>query len=135
MLGMFRKTSLTLLVNYVLRNVRFWTDCKKRVVVVVFIFFFPNFFEEEISNCTILCYRFVRSWHLFCVRNSYYVKNFITIQIQSCIKLECCVHTWLNCSGLDFCGRIKVCPVEHLVIIYIKKKIWYDCHWDNSSQD
>ena len=104
---------------------------KKGVVVNVFNFFFFKFLKfqifeklkEEIFTYTILCNRFVRYWYLFCVRNSYYVKNLIAIQIQSCIKLECCGHTCPNCSGFNFCGRIKLCPTEHLVAISFRQ--WY----------
>ena len=130
MLGMFRFTSLTLLVYYVYRNVRFWTCCKKGGGVVVFNFLkFLNFekLKEEIFNCTILRNRFVRSWRLFCVRNSYYVKNLIAIQIQSCIKLECCIHTCPNGSRFNFCGRIKLGPAEQLVIVHSYVVLLYHC--------
>ena len=36
----------------------------------------------------VLLSRFVRSWHLFCVRNLNYVKNLITIQIQTVSSLN-----------------------------------------------
>ena len=91
------------------------------MVIVFNYFFFKIFekFEKEIFNCTILRNRFVRFLHLFCVRNPY-VKNLMTIQIQSCIKLiECCVHNCPNCSGFDLCGCIKLRPAEHLVIIFM----------------
>ena len=47
--------------------------------------------------------------------HSFCVNYLITIQIQSGIKLECCVHTCPNCSWVDLSGRKKMRPAEHLV--------------------
>ena len=46
--------------------------------------------------------------------HSFCVNYLITIQIQSSIKLECCVHDCPNCSVFNLCGRIKLHPGEHL---------------------
>ena len=53
--------------------------------------------------------------HSFCVRTIGCVNYLITIQIKSCIKLECRVHTCLNCSEFDLCRCMKLCPADHLV--------------------
>ena len=34
------------------------------------------------------------------------------------MQLECCVHTCPNRSGFNLCGRIKLHPAEHLVLIF-----------------
>ena len=64
-------------------------------------------------------FRFIRP-HSFCVRNLCCVNYLITIQIQSWIKLECCVHTCPNCSGFNLCGRINLRPAEHLIVLEIR---------------
>ena len=74
--------------------------------------------QSVLLKSKIFFFKFIRP-HSFCVRNLCCVNYLITIQIQSCIKLECCVHICPDCSGFDLCGRIKLHPAKHLVIYLI----------------
>ena len=78
-------------------------------------------------------FKFIRL-HSFCVRNLCCVNYLITIQIQSCIQFECCVHTSPNRSGFDLWSRIKLPPVGNLVQFIVTQNtrknmfgMWVSC--------
>lgn len=44
--------------------------------------------------------------------------------LQSCIKLESSDHTFPSLLEFDLFGRIKKCPVEHLILKVIEIKVY-----------
>ena len=68
------------------------------------------------SNYTVLRNRFVRSWHLFCVRNLYIMsKIWSQSKFRAISSLNVVSILAPTVQGFDLCGRIKMCPAEHLV--------------------
>ena len=95
----------------------------KFLYIKFYFFYFSNckFFQIfKIFICTELCTRFVRSWYLFCVRNLYYVKNLITIQIQteSSLNIVSKFATTVQGSTSAVAGRIRLYSRKHFFHIY-----------------
>ena len=67
-------------------GIKFGSNCSKGRGVPIFLM--GSFFFKISLIAQLLRIKFVRSWHLFCVKNLYYVKNLITIQIQTVSSLN-----------------------------------------------